>query len=197
MAPRQRKPFMRPGRQSVFEKETELPDKKRRPVSLWGLVGFCVMIATVSFEFSVAKGVSADATRGTGYVSLAFSQEQPALRKSCRATEAPGRERMEKEDLIQVELERSGGLIGIPRMFRIEVKNLNSKEQTALGRLIENADFFNLPESYSKTGRPDAFEYRLRIQGAKRDHTVVFHDQDGHPEILDELEAWVRDHQAQ
>jgi len=104
---------------------------------------------------------------------------------------------MGKEELLQVELERSGGQLGLPRMFSIDVKSLTAENRAVLEQMIVKTDFFNLSGSYSKTGKPDTFEYRLTILSSKRKHSIIFHDQDGHPQALDDLDEWIRSHQVE
>jgi hypothetical protein len=105
---------------------------------------------------------------------------------------------MAQESWLYVELERSGGHVPTFRpKFRLEVKALSVDERKKLDRLLKDADFFHQPARFSGTGHPDAFEYRLTVEGTEESHTVVYHDQDGHPESIDTLADWVRAHQSQ
>ena len=96
-----------------------------------------------------------------------------------------------------VELERSGGQVPTFRpKFRIEAKDLSEEERGSLDRLLKNSDFFNQPSRFSETGHPDTFEYRLTCDWDGQTHTVVLHDQDGHPATLDALVEWILDHKS-
>lgn len=104
---------------------------------------------------------------------------------------------MAQENWLYIELERSGGHVPTFRpKFRVEIKDLSATECEQLDRLLRNVDFFHQPARFSGTGHPDAFEYRLTVAGGEGSHTVVFHDQDGHPEAIDALATWIRAHQS-
>ncbi|MEY5100143.1 MAG: hypothetical protein RJA36_2862 [Pseudomonadota bacterium] len=77
--------------------------------------------------------------------------------------------------------------------YRVETKHLNPQEQKLLQQIFDRSDFFNLPDRFSLTGYPDTFEYRMTVNQDGKEHTVIFHDDDGHPESLDELMDWLRD----
>ncbi|KJU86396.1 hypothetical protein MBAV_001409, partial [Candidatus Magnetobacterium bavaricum] len=85
---------------------------------------------------------------------------------------------MKTNDTIQIELKRSGGQLGVPRLFKIDSSRLSIKDFSVLEQLIADTDFFNLPNHYPQMGN-DTFEYQLTIKGTPRSHTVTFHDQDG------------------
>jgi hypothetical protein len=72
----------------------------------------------------------------------------------------------------------------------------SAEDRKAIDRLLSKADFFHQPARFSGTGHPDVFEYRLTVQAAQESHTVVFHDEDGHPESLDALADWIRNYES-
>lgn len=103
---------------------------------------------------------------------------------------------MVQENWQYIELGRSGGQVPTFRpKYRLEIKDLSAEERQTLARLLKEADFFHQPDRFPGTGFPDTFEYRLTVQSAEASHTVVFHDQDGHPESLDTITDWVYSHQ--
>jgi hypothetical protein len=105
---------------------------------------------------------------------------------------------MAQENLLAVQLDRSGGQLPTYRpKFRIEVKNLSAADRAELERLLKEADFFQQPNRSSETGLPDAFKYTLTVETGEGSHTVVFRDQDGHAPALDALAAWLRAHKPQ
>lgn len=94
---------------------------------------------------------------------------------------------------LSIEVERSGGQLPLYRpRFKVEEKDLSGQERRMLAHLVEKADFFSQPGRFSLTGHPDAFEYRMTVIQSGKAHTVVFHDDDGHPESLDDLVDWLR-----
>ena len=104
---------------------------------------------------------------------------------------------MTQENWLSIEFERSGGQVPTFRpRFRVEVKGLSVDDHKAIDRLLGKADFFSQPARFPGTGHPDAFEYRLTVQTAEESHTVVFHDEDGHPKSLDALADWIRNYQS-
>lgn len=76
-------------------------------------------------------------------------------------------------DTMRVHFERSGGFGGLQLTVTIESDTLSADEQQQLGRLIEEADFFNLPAELSdSSGAVDQFVYRVTVESADRSHTV-------------------------
>jgi hypothetical protein len=100
---------------------------------------------------------------------------------------------MAETDLTYIELQRSGGQLATLRpTFRVTAKDLSPEDRQALDALIGKADVMHLPERFAGRSVPDAFEYRLSIVSPRQTRTIVFHDQDGHPEALDALAEWIR-----
>jgi hypothetical protein len=96
---------------------------------------------------------------------------------------------------MQVELERSGGqLPTFKPKYVVATDSLSSEECHELKRLIEKTNFFRQPKQFSETGLPDAFKYKLTVQEGGQRHSVIFHDEDGHPEQIDAIADWVRSH---
>ena len=104
---------------------------------------------------------------------------------------------MAQENLLAVQLEREGGQVPTYRpKVRIDVKDLSAADRAELDRLLKDADFFHQPTCFSETGFPDAFKYTLTVETGEGSHTVVFHDQDGHPESIGALTTWIRAHKS-
>ncbi len=105
---------------------------------------------------------------------------------------------MAQENLVSVKLEREGGHVPTYRpKVRIDIKELSAADRTELDRLLKDADFFHQPDRSSETGHPDAFKYTLTVETEEKSYTLVFRTQDGHPESLDALAAWIRAHKSQ
>jgi len=94
-----------------------------------------------------------------------------------------------------VAYERSGGQVPtLKPSGRVEAAGLTSKDRAELEQLVKNADVMHQPETVAAARVPDSFEYRLTVGYADQTRTIVFHDQDGHPQSLDALVNWIKAH---
>jgi hypothetical protein len=76
-------------------------------------------------------------------------------------------------DTMRIHFERSGGFGGLQLAVTIESDTLSQEDQQRLDRLIEEADFFNLPaELRDATSAADQFRYKVSVATADRSHTV-------------------------
>jgi hypothetical protein len=108
-----------------------------------------------------------------------------------------GDQHMVKPDWLYIELERSGGQVPTFRpRFRIDIKGVSEEDLKTVDHLLSKVDLFHQPDRFPRTGHPDTFEYHLTIGSAEESHTIVFHDEDGHPKSLDALVDWIRDYQS-
>jgi hypothetical protein len=102
---------------------------------------------------------------------------------------------MAESQLQFVELQRSGGQVATYRpSFRVDAATLSAGDRAELETLVRRADVLQQPEAFPAPRIPDAFEYRLTVAYANQRRTIVFHDQDGHPQPLDTLVNWIRAH---
>lgn len=74
---------------------------------------------------------------------------------------------------MQVSFERSGGFIGAPMTITLDSATLAPDDATQLRRLVEAADFFNLPATAKSPAQPDRFHYQVSIQEGDRHHTIT------------------------
>jgi len=73
-----------------------------------------------------------------------------------------------------VSFERTGGFAGICLSGTLDAETLPPRETVRLCRLLEAADFFNLPpQIVSRDPMPDRFQYKLSVTRAGRQHTIV------------------------
>jgi hypothetical protein len=86
--------------------------------------------------------------------------------------------------------ERSGGFAGVPVTITIDLATLSPADATQLNRLIEQADFFNLPTTTPASTKPDRFQYRVTIQMGDRHHTIKTGEATA-PETLTPLLDWL------
>jgi len=76
-------------------------------------------------------------------------------------------------DTMRVHFERSGGFGGLQLTITIESDTLSEDEQQQLRRLIEEADFLNLPAALSDSGAAvDQFVYTVTVESVDRRHSV-------------------------
>ncbi len=102
---------------------------------------------------------------------------------------------MADSPLQYVAYERSGGQVPTYRpAARIEAAKLTAGERAELDKLLKSADLLRQPQSFAAPRIPDSFEYRLTVAYANETRTIVFHDQDGHPQSLDALVNWIKAH---
>ncbi|WP_414620631.1 protealysin inhibitor emfourin [Calothrix sp. CCY 0018] len=92
-----------------------------------------------------------------------------------------------------ISLERSGGFAGISKLMEIDTAKLPQKETEELCKLLESANFFNLPayiEGNSK--QRDRFQYTLTVEDKDKQHTVTVAES-AIPENLRALIEWITD----
>ncbi len=75
---------------------------------------------------------------------------------------------------MRIFFERSGGFMGLNINTAVDTKTLpDTEEATTLEQLIEETQFFDLPENLNKQGKgADQFSYTLRVETPEQAHTV-------------------------
>ena len=93
---------------------------------------------------------------------------------------------------MRVTLTRSGGFAGARLVTTIDCEELESHVADKLRKLIDAADFFNLPKKITAAGapQPDRFQYEFAIEENGRSHTVVVSEQAAPPALL-ALAKWI------
>jgi hypothetical protein len=75
---------------------------------------------------------------------------------------------------MRIDFVRSGGFAGILLSARIDLEKLSPDESATLERLINEANFFDLPEQIKPASpMPDRFEYQVTVSSSQRTHTVT------------------------
>jgi hypothetical protein len=77
---------------------------------------------------------------------------------------------------MRISLERSGGFMGRKVNFSLDLDELPKAQAGTLKRLLEKADFFNLPENLISGPMPDEFIYVLTVETSQQYHLVRFSD---------------------
>jgi len=91
---------------------------------------------------------------------------------------------------MHVSFERSGGFAGIPMSLSMDSATLACNDAAHLRQLVDNADFFNLPETIPTPAQPDRFQYKITVQEHDRSHTVTV-GESGVPTTLKPLVNWL------
>jgi len=71
-----------------------------------------------------------------------------------------------------ITFERSGGYAGNEIDFDVKLENLPENEAKRLQKMIENADFFNIPTNIEQAATPDQFLYKITVDNGDEYHTV-------------------------
>ena len=71
-----------------------------------------------------------------------------------------------------ITFERSGGVVGNEVYFDLDFENLSEDTAERLQKLIDDAEFFNLPANLAMSATPDEFQYKLTVDNGKEYHSV-------------------------
>jgi hypothetical protein len=74
--------------------------------------------------------------------------------------------------MTQIQFERTSGLVGRPLRYSVDLEDLPEDEAQILERLIDDSNFFELPENLRGNATPDEFQYRLTVRDGHREHTI-------------------------
>jgi hypothetical protein len=77
---------------------------------------------------------------------------------------------------MRISYERSGGFMGRKVKFSVDLDELSNDQAETLKRLLEKADFFNLPENLIPRPVPDEFTYIITVETATQSHRVRVSD---------------------
>jgi hypothetical protein len=104
---------------------------------------------------------------------------------------------------MRIQYKVDGGIAYLPDLYQpvtVDTDNLPREEANKLERLIEAADFFDLPAvSSPPRGAADYFQYTISITGPERSHTVRVTDPIADPHLrtlIDYLEEKARESRA-
>jgi hypothetical protein len=102
---------------------------------------------------------------------------------------------MDDGQVRSVELVRSGGQLPTYKpTYKLDAHDLTEADRKSLEALVAKLDLAKLPDRFTASPAPDAFEYVLTVRRDEATRTITFHDMDGHPQTLDELVSWIRAH---
>ncbi len=78
--------------------------------------------------------------------------------------------------MATITFKRSGGFVGRGMKFELDLKHLPTNQAQNLVRLIEEAQFFNLPEKMIVKFNPDEYQYTITVDAGVTSHTVYTND---------------------
>ena len=97
--------------------------------------------------------------------------------------------------MTEISFERSGGFMGRTISTTINLADLPDDQAGVLKEMLDEADFFELPEDLTRPPIPDAFTYTITVNTEVRHHSVRFSDStapDDLRPLLDELNKQAR-----
>jgi emfourin len=78
-----------------------------------------------------------------------------------------------REETMQIEFERSGGVAGIRLATTVDTDRLPASDAARVRQLLDDAGFFSLPAHLAATTPgADRFQYHITVRTAERSHTV-------------------------
>jgi hypothetical protein len=78
--------------------------------------------------------------------------------------------------MTQITFERTGGFMGRKVRFNLNLDELPANQSRTLQRLLDESDFFNLPENLISQPMPDAFTYTITVEEKMVIRTVRLSD---------------------
>ena len=78
--------------------------------------------------------------------------------------------------MAKITFKRSGGFIGNGMKFELNLNDMPISAVRNITRLVEEAQFFDLPENLIKTFKPDEYQYTITVDAGITNHTVRTND---------------------
>ncbi|MGB8982159.1 MAG: protealysin inhibitor emfourin [Anaerolineales bacterium] len=78
--------------------------------------------------------------------------------------------------MTTISFKRSGGFIGQGMRLQLDLSRLPSNDARAITRLIEQAEFFNIPENLIVKFNPEEYQYTITVDMGMVSHTVRTND---------------------
>ena len=78
--------------------------------------------------------------------------------------------------MTTITFKRSGGFVGKGMRLQLTLDDLPGNDASMLLRLIEQAEFFNLPENLIVKFNPDEYQYTITVDAGVICHTVRTND---------------------
>lgn len=78
--------------------------------------------------------------------------------------------------MTTITFKRSGGFVGTGMKYELNLNQLPMNDARSLIRLIQQAEFFNIPENLIVKFNPDEFQYTITVDAGIICHTVRTND---------------------
>jgi hypothetical protein len=78
--------------------------------------------------------------------------------------------------MAKITFKRSGGFVGRGMRLELNLNNLPISTVQNITRLVEEAQFFDLPENLIKNFKPDEYQYTITVDAGITNHTVYTND---------------------
>ena len=74
--------------------------------------------------------------------------------------------------MTNITFERSGGLTGHEIHLNLDLDSISDSDANLLMKLVEKADFYNIPSNLGLTSSPDEFQYKIAVDNGREYHSV-------------------------
>lgn len=78
--------------------------------------------------------------------------------------------------MAKITFKRSGGFVGRGLRFELNLNNMPISAVRNITRLVEEAQFFDLPENLVRNFQPDECQYTITVDAGITNHTVHTND---------------------
>ena|ERR1051325_9412413 len=78
--------------------------------------------------------------------------------------------------MAKITFKRSGGFVGRGAKVEFNLNDMPISAVRTITRLVEEAQFFDLPENLIKTFKPDEYQYTITVDAGITNHTVRTND---------------------
>lgn len=78
--------------------------------------------------------------------------------------------------MAKITFKRTGGFIGRGMRFELNLNALPISAVRNITRLVEEAQFFDLPENLVRNFQPDEYQYTITVDAGITNHTVHTND---------------------
>ena len=78
--------------------------------------------------------------------------------------------------MATITFKRSGGFIGTGMKYELNLNQLPMNDADSLIHLIQQAEFFNIPENLIVKFNPDEYQYTITVDAGVLRHTVRTND---------------------